>query len=175
MSRKDRYYIDVFNLKNGNHQYTFDIDDEFFSLFSSSLVEKGSGITQVTLEKSDSLINATVEIDIKVELTCDRSLEKFEYPLQRKEVLMFKYGEEEKELDVNVHTITKSTQRIDFGQHIFDYIGLSIPYKKLHPKFVNDDDTEQDELIFQTQSDDEEDTSAEDPRWEALKKLKDKE
>lgn len=174
MSKKDRFYIDVYNLKNGIHQYDFDIDDSFFTFFGNELTENGKGKAIVTIDKSDNLIDATFEIDIIVELTCDRSLEKFDHPLQQKERMMFKYGDEEQELDVDIMVITRDTQRIDLGQHLFDYIGLAIPYKKLHPRFA-DDDQEQDELIFQTPIDEEEDENEADPRWDALKKLKNKE
>lgn len=173
MSRKDRFFIDIYSLKNGEHQYTFDIDDSFFNFFGTNFTEHGTGEATVVLDKTDNLINATFDIDVNVELTCDRTLEKFEYKINKNEKLIFKYGEEEKELDVDVIMITRDTQRINLGKHLFDYIGLSIPYKKLHPRFA-DEDKEHDELIFQTQTDEEEDNNVEDPRWEALKKLKNK-
>lgn len=175
VSRKDRYYIDVYNLNNGIHQYNFDIEESFFSLFDNNFIEKGEGKAVITIDKSDHLINATFEIDVNIELTCDRTLEKFQYPVARKQLMLFKYGEEEQELDIDVMVITRDTQRINLGQHLLDYIGLAIPYKKLHPRFA-DEDKEQDELIFQTASDEDvdEDNNAEDPRWEALKKLKNK-
>ena len=174
MSKKDKFFIDIYNLKNGEHQYTFDIDDQFFSYFGDFLTEHGKGEAGITVDKTDHLINVLFDIDVKVELTCDRTLEQFEYPIQKQEKLIFKYGEEEKELDADIIMITRETQRINLGRHLFDYIGLSIPYKKLHPRFAGED-KEQDELIFQTRSDEEENTNAEDPRWEALKKLKNKE
>lgn len=170
MSRKDRYYIDVYNLKNGIHQYSFDIDDLFFSFYENTFTDKGKGSVSVTVDKAENLITVTFDVDVQVELICDRSLEKFDYPIKKQEKLLFKYGDEEQELDVDVLMITKDTQRINLGQHIFEYIGLSIPYKKLHPRFEEIEE-EQDELIFRTDSE-EEDENAEDPRWAALKKLK---
>lgn len=171
MSKKDRFYIDIYKLKNGIHQYNFEIGEEFFSSFVHGFANTGKGIAKVTLDKTETLISVTFDLDLKVELTCDRSLEKFEFPVLQREKMLFKYGEEEQELDVDVQMITENTQRIDLGKHLHDYIGLAIPYKKLHPKYM-DVDQEQDELIFQTKTDKEEDQITEDPRWEALKKLK---
>ena len=173
MSRKDRFYIDVYHLKNGIHQYDFEIDDQFFQDFGTEFTEHGKGTAMVTLDKTDSLISATFDLDLKVELTCDRSLEKFEFPVIQKEKLLFKYGEEEQELDVDVLMITKDTQRINFGKHLHDYIGLAIPYKKVHPNYTNIEE-EEDEIFFQTHPDASDEEQAEDPRWEALKKLKNK-
>lgn len=171
MSRKDRFYIDVYNLKNGVHQYDFEIDDHFFSEFGTEFTDRGKGMATVTLDKTDSLISAGFQLDLKVELTCDRSLEKFEFPVLQKEKLLFKYGEEEKELDVDVYMITKTTQRINFGKHLHDFVGLAIPYKKLHPKYA-DIEEESDELFYQTHSEDDDGETPEDPRWDALKKLR---
>lgn len=173
MSRKDKYYIDVYGLKNGTHQFDFIIDNAFFSEHANSFTDKGKGITNVLLEKTENHISVTFDIDIKVELICDRSLEKFEYPINTTKTVIFKFGDEEQELDVDLFMILRDTQRLNLGQHIFDYIGLSIPLKKLHPKYNLDEEEEQDSLIFQTPISEEEETE-EDPRWAALKKLKNK-
>lgn len=171
MSRKDKYYIDIYGLKNGIHQYDFIIDDNFFGVHENTFTDKGNGLANVTLEKSENHINVTLDLDVNVNLTCDRSLEKFDYPIKTTKSVIFKFGEEEQELDVDLFMILRDTQRLNLGQHIFDYIGLSIPYKKLHPRFDADEEKEGDELIFQTPVSGEDETT-EDPRWAALKKLK---
>ena len=74
-----------------------------------------------------------------------------------------------------METITSDTLTIDLGKYIYEYIGLEIPYKKLHPKFRDQASAnDQDPLVYQTEtykkSDLEDDI---DPRWKALLKLKD--
>ena len=32
--------------------------------------------------------------------------------------------------------ITTDTQNINVAQHLFDYIGLAVPMKKLHPRYA---------------------------------------
>ncbi|MGK7389694.1 MAG: YceD family protein [Candidatus Cyclobacteriaceae bacterium M2_1C_046] len=171
MSKRDRYYIDIFGLKNGTHQFDFIIDDNFFQAHENSFSDKGKGVANVTLEKTENHVNVTLDIDVNVMLTCDRSLENFEFPIKIEKSVIFKYGEEEQELDVDLFMIEHEAQRLNLGQHIFDYIGLSIPYKKLHPRFEVDEEKDQDELIFQTPVA-EEDEKEIDPRWAALKKFK---
>jgi uncharacterized metal-binding protein YceD (DUF177 family) len=65
------------------------------------------------------------------------------------------------------------------AQHLFDYIGLAIPMKKLHPRFEVDEASVGDILIYSTAQDDPsateegtgEDEGPADPRWDILKKL----
>lgn len=171
MGKKERYHIDIFGLKPGTHTFDFIINEEFFKSFANSLIEEGDGKAEITLEKTTNHVKATLLLNITVELTCDRSLEKFDYLIDKEQTIIFKYGDHEEELDVDLFMIPHDTQRIDFGQHIFDYIGLSVPYKKLHPKFEGEEEKETDEMIFQTDIPSEEEKE-EDPRWAALKKLK---
>nr|WP_242693177.1 DUF177 domain-containing protein [Sabulibacter ruber] len=120
-----------------------------------------------------------------VRLTCDRSLEEFEQPLEIDETLHVRFGPEELELDENVLQILPDTQCINLAQHLYDYIGLAVPMKKLHPRFVEEDLAREDDpeaeglLIYSTgpAEDDEDDEDNDDdgpidPRFAALKKLK---
>jgi uncharacterized metal-binding protein YceD (DUF177 family) len=88
------------------------------------------------------------------------------------------------ELDVNVLQIVPETQYLNIAQHLYDYIGLAIPMKKLHPRFVEEDQAREEEadteglLIYSTGSeadeneDDDDEDGPVDPRFAALKKLK---
>jgi uncharacterized metal-binding protein YceD (DUF177 family) len=114
-----------------------------------------------------------------VNLTCDRSLETFDYPLDITETLLVKYGAQEMELDDNVLQIPHDTQALNLAQHLFDYIGLAIPMKKLHPRFEVDESSDDDILIYSTARDEDADADQDapgnegsaDPRWDILKKL----
>jgi uncharacterized metal-binding protein YceD (DUF177 family) len=92
-----------------------------------------------------------------------------------------KFGPENKELDEDLWEITPETQQINVAQHLYDFIALSLPMKKLHPRFLEELDEEDDSdiLIYSSRQaaqeeggdedgDDDEDI---DPRWDALKNL----
>ena len=119
--------------------------------------------------KTDSMLNLTLGIEGTIKLICDRSLDSFDYPISVQQELIFKYGDEEKELSENVFVILKSTQSINISYHLFETISLEVPMKKLHPKFENE--SNEDELFYSSNSDEEKQENV-DPRWEALKKLK---
>ncbi|MEO0405454.1 MAG: DUF177 domain-containing protein [Bacteroidota bacterium] len=108
-------------------------------------------------------------VKASIELECDRSLELFDHPIQVEKDLIYKYGDEDKELSEDVYVMTKGTQEINIANYLYEIINLEVPMKKLHPKFQ--DNNEDDELIFTSETKEVEEKSV-DPRWEALKKLK---
>lgn len=163
------YKIEIFGLSNKTHEFSFSFDDSFFTFFENSLVSKGKGTCNVTLTKSDSMITVNAVIEGSIELECDRSLELFDFPISTKREIIYKYGDEEKELSEDVFVILKSEQELNIASFLYELISLEIPMKKLHPKFQSED--EDDELIFSSKSE-QDDEKPIDPRWEALKKLK---
>jgi uncharacterized metal-binding protein YceD (DUF177 family) len=101
--------------------------------------------------------------------------------------MVYKYGSEEKEIDENVFMITRDTPVINVAQLIYEFILLALPLKKIHPDHRNELDDEELEVeggyVYiddELESEDENPESTEeikpvDPRWEQLKKLKNKE
>ena len=177
MTKLSDFSIDIYKLANGVHQYQYSMDDSFFALFEYSTVEDGSLTAEVTLDKQVTLITARFVIDGTVRLICDRSLEEFDYPLHTAETLLYQYGEKEEELTDEITVITAHTQQINVAQPIYEFIALAVPMKRLHPRFAEDDDPfTEGEIVFSSQS--EQDVvptqSDSDPRWDALKKLKNK-
>ena len=178
MKKLNEFDINLVNLKDKKHEYDFVLDNEFFDLFEQNLVNGGALTAHVVLDKSPLLLNLAFHIKGVVNLTCDRSLEDFDYPVDINQNLLVKYGDEEMELDENVLQITSGAQKINVAQHLFDYIGLAIPMKKLHPRFAADEAEEGDILIYSTakggeESDPDEPDKNEpiDPRWDILKNL----
>ncbi len=165
------YDIQVYKLSNKTHEYTYQITDAFFENFENTLIEKGSLVSDLILEKTPNLINIHFSIKGEVELTCDRSLEKFNHPIDVKTKLLFKYAEEYEELSDEIITVPHDIQQLNVAQYIYEFIGIQVPMKKLHPKFQNEE-TEGDIVIYQTNAEEEEKKDEVDPRWAALNKLK---
>ena len=85
--------IEIMALRDGEHQYEFPIENEFFEFYDYGPVMKGNGKSFVTLVKSSTLIEANIRIEGTVELICDRSLEPFDHPLGIDRRILFKFGE----------------------------------------------------------------------------------
>ncbi len=168
-----KYTVDIVGLKNKKHFFDFRVDNSLFENFGNDTLQDVSLKVLLTLDKSETMITATVEVDGTVELVCDRSLKEFEYPLNLKESVYYKFGEHYEELSEDVVTIPFNQADIDFSQLIYDTIVLAIPPKVIHPDLQDD---EEGSFTFSTSTEEENNIEAEqeeiDPRWEKLKNLK---
>lgn len=165
------FLVNIPSLKNGQHEFQYEIKNSFFERFEGDLVEKGAGNCGLVLKKSETMMQLAFELDLQVELICDRSLEPFQFPIKEKHELIVKFGEQDEELSEDLIVINRDTQTFDVAPYLYEFIGLNIPMKKLHPKFEGQ---ESPDLIYQSEADEEESEETIDPRWEALKKLSNK-
>lgn len=166
------YIVDIYKLTDGRHDYHFVFKDSFFELFENSLIKKGNGDVDVTLDKSPTFIKLNFTIKGSVELFCDRSNDPFEFPVMSNQEIILKYGDSETELSDTISIIPWETQRIELAQYIYEFIGLSIPMKKLHPRYQDFAD-DADSIVFKTDPGiDDKEESKPDPRWSELEKLK---
>lgn len=183
--------IEVIKFKEGRHEFDFEIEDKFFQNFGENeLLERGNLTIRVIMNKGVNLIELTFEIKGTVQLTCDRSLEQFDHPLDITEKMIYKFGSEEQEIDENVYMITRDTPAINVAQLIYEFILLALPAKKIHPDYRNELDEEdfegegglvyldgefEDEAENAEPEEEKEETKPIDPRWEQLLKIKNKE
>ncbi len=130
---------------------------------------------KVRFNKLPDFIQLSFDAKAELRLMCDRSLEYFMYPVETTYSILFKPGIEPSEDEQQaIRPLVISSNEIDIGQEVRDSILLSIPIKKLHPRFVKDDGspTEFTEVYGAEEEQDDEDEQPTDPRWDALKKLK---
>lgn len=108
-------------------------------------------------------------------LTCDRSLEEFRYPVSVSYKVLYKPNAEPQEDEEQaLRPLNTSSNTINIEEEVRDSLLLSLPIKKLHPRFL---DTEGNEIpFFETFAESDEDAPDEnepaDERWDALRKLR---
>lgn len=170
------FEIEIQGLSLDQHSFDFSFGNDFFGAFEGSLIEKGEGSVHLELIKSETMLTLSFEIEGAVELICDRSLQPFNFPIEIREELMVKYGEEYAELDDDLIVVPRETQHLNVAQFIYEFVTVTIPMKKIHPDLVAADDEEMaGSLVYTTSADEppaEDDGQPIDPRWEALKKFR---
>lgn len=180
MDLKRQFEIEIFKLSNKKHAYEFEIDSKFFDMFEGNFINKGNLKTYLELEKTPTMLLADFKIEGSLELTCDRSLDSFDHEVNIISNLIFKYGEEYEEISDEIVIIPADTQKLDISQYIYEFIGLSIPMKKLHPRFCDEDiDSDVGSMVFSTEKDESkvskpEETEESNDIWAKLKNLKNK-
>ena len=184
--------IEVIKFLEGKHEIDFEIGKEFFQNFEDNeLLDEGHLTVRVLMDKGANLIEMDFLISGEVKLVCDRSLEEFFEPLDLKEKIIFKYGDEEQEINEDVYMITRDTPKINVAQFIYEFVLLGLPAKRIHPDYRTemdeddyegegmyayiDGDTFEDEETEEEINSEKQEEESTDPRWELLKKLKNKE
>ena len=164
-----QYVIPYVGLKQGNHEFDFEIGKAFFDCFEGAEIGEGQLKVHCTLEKQERMMIWDFKIDGTLRVHCDRCLEELDYPVSGEDQLIVKFGEDVDDEADDVIYISEKEYEIDLSQHIYDFIILKIPYKMVHgndekgnslcnPTVV--------ELINKHKP-----AEANDPRWDALKNL----
>ncbi len=164
-----QFQIDFYGLANKEHNYRFELDSELLGLFEQDIVKSGKGGCNLRLEKSETMIVLHFDIDATVELVCDVSLRPFDHEIKTIHEIMVKFGDEPTELSDEVIVLQWDTKSINVAEYIYEFLLLGIPMKKVHPEL----EAERPDLLYVSKGEEEEEQAI-DPRWEALKKLKEK-
>ncbi|KJF44425.1 YceD family protein [Draconibacterium sediminis] len=177
MSWKSKYNIEFKGLKEGLHDYQFEVNDKFFVHFEESLVDNGEISVKVELEKRSAFLKLSFALEGWLELVCDRCLDSYQQDVSLETELFVKFGEEDEFEDGdNVIWVLPEEHAINLAQIIYEYVTLSIPLRHVHPDESGENGCNQemiDRLNNITQFDAEDDEEEEiDPRWAALKNLK---
>lgn len=179
--RLGAYSINIVGLSNKQHHFHYDFGGEFFKEYGSDLVSDGSFEVDVLLDKHETFLEAEFKIKGTARLVCDRSLEPFDHPINSTRRIVFKYGDKDEEVTDEIIIIHRDTATLELGQYIYEFIALAIPLKKLHPKFRDeeeeDDDLSPGKIVYSSEPEQNDGKSGEDgedidPRWNILKKLK---
>ena len=170
--------VNIIGLSNRSHHFDYEFGDEFFAAYGTGVISSGRFRADIELDKRETLIEATFKISGSASLICDRSLDPFDFPMDFKRKIMFKYGDTDEEVSDEIVIIHRDTDTLELGQYIYEFIGLQIPIKKLHPRYQHELETEDEaegKIIYssgETKHDPESGDDDIDPRWEKLKKLK---
>jgi len=124
----------------------------------------------VTFEKRESAIQVNFTFITEVELICDRSLDEYWQELSGTYSILFKEGTEFETEDVqmSVRRLDISGNIINIGDEVRDTILLSVPLRKVHPRYY-DENGELKEIELNQDT-----TEQMDPRWDALRSLQEK-
>lgn len=179
MKYLSKYDIAFKGLKEGKHQYEFDIDDKFFEKFENSEVSKGSIKAEVTLNKQSTLLILEMAVKGTVELLCDRCLENYQQKVKNQSNMYIKFGAEAEDMSEDVIVITLDENQINVAQYLYELVILGLPIKHVHPNKKKGESTCNPEMLEKLKEylveevDEEENDDPIDERWSELKKLLD--
>ena len=176
MDRKVDTRIQFSGLKPGTYEFSYELDGEFFKGFENAELSDGRVDFEVKLERKERLMMFDFRFKGEVETVCDRCLGPLTVEVEGEETLCVKFGEDSRSEDENVVFLPESAYEIDLGQNMYEYVVVSMPMVHYHPTGEDGKpmcDPEMLKYIGTEEESQEKPADVADPRWEALKALKD--
>ncbi len=176
MSFSDIYKIPFKDLEQGKvHRFEFEVDNDFFKHYEYSQYKEGSVKVLVDLVVNPDNLVLDFYLSGKVKVVCDVCLGEFFHPIDYHTTLYVKLGDYNTDwfdYDDEI-VIDRADTNLFIAKHIYDFINLALPIKKVHPPDENGNPTCDPfmlEKLRELSPSHEEDQDI-DPRWEQLKNL----
>ena len=191
-NKRQEYIIDYKTLESGTYELDYHIDNDFFAMFDEPLAQDGDANVHATMKVTSAGITIGLDISGTLQVECDRCLEPFDIPIDASYDLVVKYGDKTTPPDEadDIITVGEADDFIDLSQHIYEYVVLSLPARRVHPDtqeglpgcdpemlshiIITDSDDDDDDSTGYDESEEEEEETIEqkllhDPNWEKLK------
>lgn len=185
---KFRYYnVSFAGLPLGQHEFEFPITQSFFDLFEFDQDFQHPNLrVDLVLDKKNNFLELHFQLSGTIEVNCDLTNEPYEEKISGKSSIIVKFGSEFDDSDDEVWVIPQGEFTINIAQMIYEMTLLALPRKRIHPDVQSGkshsemlelleqyslDEVDFDEIDENELSEDSNDEEI-DPRWEALKKLK---
>ncbi len=158
-------------LKEGIHNFNFDIGKKFFESFEYDDFTDVDIVTKLKLEKKKNMLNLNFLFSGKVKVPCDLTMEPFYINIKTDYSVIVKFAENKDLADDKIIFLSTGASNIDVSNIIFETIVLSTPQKRVHPGIEDGslkseildklEDLKPKEIFF----------NKKDPRWDKLKEL----
>jgi uncharacterized protein len=126
------FVIQFSGLKDGVYDYSFRIGKSFFDQFDYAEIRDGDVTVFCSLERQTRMLIFQFTFSGTVKVTCDRCADEFDQEVSGDEQLIMKFGDEYHEETENVLVIPEREHQIDVSHFIYEYISLSVPFKRVH-------------------------------------------
>ncbi|MFR9527844.1 MAG: DUF177 domain-containing protein [Rikenellaceae bacterium] len=126
------YIISYKSLGAGSFDYSFAIDNEFFSRFETSEITAGNCSVEVQMQRGEAMLELDITIEGEVVVACDRCLEPCPVAIDYDGRLIVKFSNEVNEYDGEILWLSPAESEVDLGQYIYESIVLSLPYQRVH-------------------------------------------
>ncbi|WP_055436147.1 YceD family protein [Lacinutrix algicola] len=169
------FTIPFVGLKEGKHQFDFNIENKFFEYFGYEDFNSSNLKVDVDFVKKSTLLELHFEVSGTVNVNCDVTNEPYDQSIENAFDLVVKFGEEYNDENIDILIISHGEYEINIQQYVYELIVLAMPTKRIHPGIedgtLDSDILERLEELSPKEKDIKEDQEETDPRWNTLKKL----
>ncbi len=166
------YNIPFVGLKQGKHQFEFEIDEKFFEAFEYTEFNEVALRVAISLLRQSTMLEFDLVANGTVNINCDLTNEPFDMPVTDKLHLIVKFGDEYNDENEDILIIPHGEHQVNLAQYIYEMVVLAMPAKRVHPKVADGTiGSAMLKKLEELQPKEVEETNETDPRWDALKKL----
>ena len=170
------FLIPFVGLKQGKHQFEFEINKAFFDDFGFDEYNDVNIKVNLVLEKKSTMLELSFKHKGTVNVPCDLSNEDFNLAVKGKLNLIVKFGDEYNDDNDELLVLPHGEYQVNVAQYIYEMIVLSVPLKRIHPgikdgTFAGEILNKLDELAPKEEYKEKKEEEITDPRWDGLKKL----
>ena len=169
-------------LSNGKHEFTFDLNNDFFNCFENSEISLAELKGKLILHKKSNMLDLEFYIHGNAEVECDRCMDHFWCPVNIHRILYIKFGDRHDEQSDEVIIIPSTESHIDVAQYFYEFTILGLPAKKTHPQLASGEEgcnaetlKQLEKYLTDSKNRNKKGENADQPtdsRWDALKGLK---
>ena len=171
LKTENQYIIAFKGLSEGSHDFVFKVGKSFIKDYEFFEARDGNLEIKVRLIKKTTLLSMAIAIHGFIDVQCDRCLEFFPLEIMFKGDLCAKFSIADGESDSDIILLKPEDSEIDLRQYIFDSIGLSIPWRKVHPPDSNHEPSCNKEMLARLKEHFVTDEHKNNPMWDKLKDL----
>lgn len=131
MKTLQHFSLPVSGMKNGNHTFSFELDDNFFQFFENSLIQKGRFEARVDVDKRANFLVMEAWIKGTMNTSCDRCLADIRLPFESKSTIHVKPGEPA-ESDDEIMYMHEEDTSLNIASWLYESLLVSVPLIKVY-------------------------------------------
>ena len=195
LGKFDLYKVGLKGMQADVQKHEYLLDNQFFINIGGEDIQKGRVKVTLTVTKHKGFFDFVFALSGVAIIPCDRCLDDMDFPIETTAHLIVKFGKDYSEESDEIVVIPESEGVINLAWFLYEFIALAIPIKHIHApgkcnkqmttklkkhsaKSEEDDndsfDMDMGDDIIITEDDDSNEKDV-DPRWDALKGLREEE
>ena len=128
----EHFSIQLSSLKEGESQYTFDVDADFFSHFEASPLRDAEFTIDVTLIRSRKTIEGKIQGNGDFATQCDRCTAKILMPQEFESFVLIQIADQHDDDDIETYYIKEAEHKLDLAPLIYNEIILHMPMLNIY-------------------------------------------
>jgi uncharacterized metal-binding protein YceD (DUF177 family) len=172
----ENYEIDLKTIESDDVNFSYSLDDSFFTDIEAQDISSGHVDAQVRVIKKTASFELHLHVDGSVTIQCDRCLDDMNQPIEADSILKVKFGPSYLDEGDDLIIVPEDEGKINVAWFLYEIIALSIPIQHTHASGECNEEMMKILKEHSGQNISDEDVvvtkdNEVDPRWKDLKKL----